>query len=67
VPIGAYADRIVADEDDVESSIYVGFCAYMLALTGQLDECDRRRLGPGRPRLLDDRGRGHRPRRFVRG
>ncbi len=42
VPIGAYADRIVADEDDVESSIYVGFCAYMLALTGQLDECDRR-------------------------
>ena len=41
-PIGAYADRIVADQDDVESSIYVGFCAYMLALTGQLDECDRR-------------------------
>jgi predicted ATPase/DNA-binding SARP family transcriptional activator len=41
-PIGAYADRIVADEDDVESAIYVGFCAYMLALAGQLDESDRR-------------------------
>lgn len=41
-PIGAYADRIVADEDDVESAIYVGFCAYMLALAGHLDECDRR-------------------------
>lgn len=41
-PIGAYADRIVADEDDVESAVYVGFCAYMLALAGHLDECDRR-------------------------
>ena len=41
-PIGAYADRIVADQDDVESAIYVGFCAYMLALAGRLDECDRR-------------------------
>lgn len=41
-PIGAYADRIVADQDDVESAIYVGFCAYMLALAGQLDEADRR-------------------------
>ena len=41
-PIGAYADRIVADQDDVESAIYVGFCAYMLALAGQLDEGDRR-------------------------
>ncbi|MFP5255529.1 MAG: ATP-binding protein [Acidimicrobiia bacterium] len=41
-PIGAYADRIVADEDDMESSIYVGFCAYMLALSGRLEECDHR-------------------------
>lgn len=41
-PISSYADAIVAAEDDVESSIYVGFCAYMLALTGRLDECDRR-------------------------
>jgi len=41
-PISAYADRIVADQDDVETAIYVGFCAYMLALAGRLDECDRR-------------------------
>ena len=41
-PISAYADEIVAAEDDMESSIYVGFCAYMLALCGRLDECDRR-------------------------
>jgi hypothetical protein len=41
-PISAYADEIVAAEDDMESSIYVGFCAYMLALCGRLEECDRR-------------------------
>jgi hypothetical protein len=42
VPISAYADRIVADQDDVESAVYVGFCAYMLALAGRLDDSHRR-------------------------
>lgn len=41
-PASSYADEIVAAEDDMESSIYVGFCAYMLALCGRLEECDRR-------------------------
>ncbi len=39
--IVSYADGLLARGDDLESSVYVGFAAYMLALMGRLDECDR--------------------------
>ena len=38
--IQSYAAGLLERRDDVEASIYVGFAAYMLALTGRLDECD---------------------------
>jgi hypothetical protein len=38
--IQSYAAGLLDRGDDVESSIYVGLAAYMLALMGRLDECD---------------------------
>jgi hypothetical protein len=40
-PIVAYADGLLDRGDDLESSVYVGFAAYMLALMGRSEECDR--------------------------
>jgi hypothetical protein len=40
-PITACAEDIVAAGDDIETSIYVGFAAYMAAMTGRLDDADR--------------------------
>ena len=37
-PILEYAESIVADREDLEISIYVGFAAYMLSVAGRLDE-----------------------------
>jgi hypothetical protein len=37
-PIVEYAESIVADREDLEISIYVGFAAYMLSVAGRLDE-----------------------------
>lgn len=38
--IQSYAAGLLDRRNDVEASIYVGFAAYMLVLTGRLDECD---------------------------
>ncbi|MDQ1459999.1 MAG: hypothetical protein QOI08_1483, partial [Actinomycetota bacterium] len=40
-PMIAYAEAIVAAQDDVEISIYAGFTAYMLSLMGRLGEAER--------------------------
>ena len=39
--IVAYVDGLLERGDDLEASVYVGFAAYMLALMGRGDECDR--------------------------
>ena len=40
-PIIDYAASVVAEREDLEISIYVGFAAYMLAVAGRLDEATR--------------------------
>jgi hypothetical protein len=37
----AHAEAVVDGRDDLEISIYVGLCAYLLAQSGRLDEADR--------------------------
>lgn len=37
-PILEYAQSVVAEREDLEISIYVGFAAYMLSVAGRLDE-----------------------------
>jgi predicted ATPase/DNA-binding SARP family transcriptional activator len=38
--IQSYAAGLLDRREDLEASIYVGFAAYMLALTGRIDECN---------------------------
>ncbi len=40
-PILAYAAAIAEGGDDVETSVYVGFTAYMLSVAGRVDEAQR--------------------------
>ena len=37
--IVSYVDGLLARGDDLEASVYAGFAAYMLALTGRHDDC----------------------------